>query len=56
MEGRLKRLEADFSRAETLLPKNAISKEDYDRTVGDRTEALGNLKVAHARPIRKPPA
>ncbi len=48
MEGRLKRLEADKARAETLLPKNAISREDYDRIVGDRTEAQGNLKVALA--------
>jgi RND family efflux transporter MFP subunit len=48
MEGRLKRLQADFARAESLLPNNAISKEDYDKIVGDRTEAEGNLKVAKA--------
>jgi len=48
MEGRLKRLEADFARAKTLLPKNAVSQEDYDKIVGDRTEAEGNLKVAGA--------
>lgn len=48
MDGRLKRLEADFIRAETLLPKNAVSKEEYDRIVGDRTESKGNLKVAKA--------
>lgn len=48
MEGRLKRLDADFSRAKTLLPKDAISKEDYDKIISDRTEAKGNLKVANA--------
>jgi RND family efflux transporter MFP subunit len=48
MDGRLKRLEADFTRAKTLLPKNAISHEEYDKTVGDRTEAEGNLAVAKA--------
>ncbi len=30
------------------MPKNAVSKEEYDRIVGDRTEATGNLKVAKA--------
>jgi RND family efflux transporter MFP subunit len=48
MEGRLKRLQADFARAENLLPKNAVTKEEYDKIVGDRTEAEGNLKVAKA--------
>ena len=31
MKGRLERLKADFARAQDLLPKNAISKEDYDK-------------------------
>jgi len=48
MEGRLKRMQADFARADSLLPINAVSKEDYDKIVGDRTEAEGNLKVAKA--------
>ena len=48
MEGRLKRLESVFKRAETLLPQNAISQEDFDKIIGDRTEAVGNLKVANA--------
>ena len=46
--GRLSCLEADFARAKTLLPKNAVSQEDFDKIVGDRTEAEGNLKVARA--------
>jgi RND family efflux transporter MFP subunit len=48
MEGRLKRMESDFKRAETLIKKDAISREDYDKIIGDRTEADGNLKVAKA--------
>ena len=48
MQGRLKKLKSDFKRAQTLLPKNAISQEDYDKTIGDRTEAEGNLKIAKA--------
>jgi RND family efflux transporter MFP subunit len=47
-EGRLTRLEADFARAKTLLPKGAIGQEDYDRIAGDRTEAVGAVKVARA--------
>src|SRR5207248_342977 len=48
MEGRLTRLKADFARAKTLQPKGAVSQEEYDKIVGDRTEAEGNLKVAEA--------
>jgi multidrug efflux pump subunit AcrA (membrane-fusion protein) len=47
-EGRLKRLEADYGRASDLLRRNAMSREDFDRIIGDRTEATGNLEVAKA--------
>src|SRR5262245_3717743 len=48
MEGRSTRLKADFTRAVALRPKGAVSQEEYDKIVGDRTEAEGNLKVAQA--------
>jgi RND family efflux transporter MFP subunit len=48
MQGRLERLKADFARAEMLLPKDAVSREDYDKIVGDKKEAEGNLQVAKA--------
>src|ERR1700730_17200019 len=35
MQARLKRLDADLARAEKLLPMRAISKEDYDKIIGD---------------------
>jgi multidrug efflux pump subunit AcrA (membrane-fusion protein) len=47
-EGRLKRLEADYGRAMDLLRRNAMSREDFDRIIGERTEAAGNLEVAKA--------
>jgi RND family efflux transporter MFP subunit len=47
-EGHLRRLESDYHRATTLLPKGAIGEEDYDRIVGDRSEATGALAVAKA--------
>lgn len=49
MDGRKKRLDADYNRAVTLLDKAAISREEYDKIVGDRTEADGNLKIAKAK-------
>jgi multidrug efflux pump subunit AcrA (membrane-fusion protein) len=48
MEGRLARLELDYRRANDLMRKNAVSREDYDKVVGDRVEALGALEVAKA--------
>jgi RND family efflux transporter MFP subunit len=45
-EGRLKRLDADYQRAADLLSKRALGREDFDRVVGDRTEAVGALAVA----------
>ena len=47
-EGRLKRLEADHRRAMDLSGKGAIAREDFDKVVGDRTEALGTLEVSRA--------
>jgi RND family efflux transporter MFP subunit len=42
-EARLTRLDADVARAEQLLKKGSMSREEYDRTVGDRGEAAGLL-------------
>jgi RND family efflux transporter MFP subunit len=47
-EGHLKRLNSDFQRASNLLAKSAMGREDYDRIVGDRTEATGAVAVAKA--------
>jgi RND family efflux transporter MFP subunit len=47
-EGHLKRLESDYQRAQTLYPKGAMGREDFDRITGDRTEAVGAVAVAKA--------
>ena len=47
-EGHLRRLESDYQRALTLYPKGAMGREDFDKTVGDRSEAVGALAVAKA--------
>jgi RND family efflux transporter MFP subunit len=47
-EGHLKRLNADMQRARLLLPQGAKGREDYDKTVGDQTEAQGAAQVAKA--------
>lgn len=44
----LARLEADYKRAETLVPTRAISQEDFDKVAGDRAEAAAGVKVAEA--------
>jgi RND family efflux transporter MFP subunit len=49
MEGRLKRLDADYARASSLLPSRGISPEEFDRVIGDRAEAIGSVKVAKAQ-------
>ncbi len=49
MEGRLKRLEADFSRASHLLTQRGMSQEEFDKVAGDRAEAIGSVKVAKAQ-------
>ncbi len=45
---KLKRLEADFVRAEKLLQANALSREDYDKIVGNRGEAAAALDALRA--------
>jgi RND family efflux transporter MFP subunit len=48
LEARLTRLDADRARAERLLAKGNLSREEYDRTVGDRGEAAGSLAAYRA--------
>ncbi len=51
-EARVLRLDADFRRAERLLSTRAVSREDYDKTNGERAEAVGSraaLKAAVER-------
>jgi RND family efflux transporter MFP subunit len=48
-EAKANRLEADLRRAQNLLASRAISREDFDRVLGDRQEAaasIGALKGA----------
>src|SRR5579872_586340 len=47
-EGRLKRLNGDYERAQALQAKGAMSKEEIARITGDRTEAQGALAVDKA--------
>ncbi len=47
-EGRLKRLEGDYERAQGLLAKGTISKEELARITGDLTEAQGAVMVNKA--------
>src|SRR5262249_36643515 len=45
---RLKRYDADLARAESALALRAISRADYDNTVGDRNEIAGTLDSLNA--------
>jgi RND family efflux transporter MFP subunit len=47
-QARLTRLDADVSRSERLFAKGAMSREEYDRTIGDRGEATGSLAAYRA--------
>lgn len=47
-QGKLTRVELEYERAKSLSAKNAISKDEFDRVTGDRSEALGMLAVAKA--------
>lgn len=47
-EARVKRLDLDLARAEKLLPERNISKEDYDKVVGDRSEAIAEVRARQA--------
>src|SRR4051794_19790262 len=44
-EARASRLEADVRRAEKLLANRAISREDYDKVLGDRAEAVASISA-----------
>lgn len=47
-KAQLERTTADFTRAEELLPKNAIAKSDYDMALSARNEAAAAVKMAEA--------
>jgi RND family efflux transporter MFP subunit len=47
-DARVKRLEYDFARAQSLLNKGSISREEYDRIAGDLSEAQATLKASRA--------
>jgi RND family efflux transporter MFP subunit len=51
-EARVRRLEADLARAEQLIRSRSISREEYDKVIGDRGEAVASqaaLKAAVER-------
>jgi RND family efflux transporter MFP subunit len=48
MEARLKRLDADFGRAEQLVGKGAMSREERDRIAGDRGETAASIRALQA--------
>jgi RND family efflux transporter MFP subunit len=47
-QAHLSRLNADLQRANVMLPSRTISREDYDRIVGDQAEADAAIGVAKA--------
>lgn len=47
-DARLTRLNADFNRANTLVTRNGISREEFDRINGDRAEAAAAVIVTKA--------
>jgi RND family efflux transporter MFP subunit len=48
MEARLKRLDADLGRAQQLVGKGAMSREEYDRIAGDRGETAASIRALQA--------
>lgn len=48
VEARFHRLEADFARARQLFAQQAIGREEYDKIVGDRGEAVASRSAAQA--------
>jgi RND family efflux transporter MFP subunit len=48
MEARVKRLDADMGRAQRLVGTTAMSREDFDKIVGDRGEASASLQALRA--------
>src|SRR5262245_5952496 len=47
-QAHVERLERDYSRAQPLLFKQAISREEFDRMVGERDEARASVGVAQS--------
>ncbi len=47
-EARVERLDADFARARPLLRRGSISREEYDKVVGDRGEAAASREALKA--------
>jgi RND family efflux transporter MFP subunit len=48
MDARLKRLDADLGRAQQLVGKGAVSREEYDKIAGDRGEAAASIRALQA--------
>jgi RND family efflux transporter MFP subunit len=48
MEARVNRLDSDLARARKLVGTTAMSREDYDKIVGDRGEAMASLQALRA--------
>jgi len=49
VEATLKRLDAEYTRAEKLLPKRNISQEDFDKTAAERAETAAEVKSRQAQ-------
>jgi RND family efflux transporter MFP subunit len=49
IEARVRRLERDYRRAQGLLPRGAVSQEEFDRYEADYREVVANLRVARAK-------
>jgi multidrug efflux system membrane fusion protein len=47
-EARLKRLDADLKRMKALLDRGAVGREEYEKLLGDRSEAEATLAAARA--------
>jgi len=48
VEARVKRLDADFARAQRMLSNKAIGQEEFDKIAGDRGEAVASRSAAQA--------
>jgi RND family efflux transporter MFP subunit len=48
LQARLTRLDADLLRAQQLMVTKALSREEYDKTAGDRREAAASLQALGA--------
>jgi RND family efflux transporter MFP subunit len=48
IQARVKRLDQDLARGERLIDKGAIGREEYDKIVGDRAEAVASLDALKA--------